>query len=90
MRSYILFASLVLFLASCDTPKSLTNKGQKFMEKELYADACQQYFMALDKQADFIEAKEGLREAGQRQINFHLDDFFKARNFFSCLDITVE
>ncbi len=81
MRSYILFASLVLFLASCDTPKSLTKKGQKFMEKELYADACQQYFRALDKQADYIEAKEGLREAGQRQINFYLDDFFKARNF---------
>lgn len=80
MRNLCFFIVL-FFLASCDTPKSLTKKGDKFLEKELYADACYQYFKALDKKSDFIEAKEGLRNSGQKQINRHLDYFFKASNF---------
>lgn len=81
MRRLPFFLVLILFLASCDTPKSLTKKGNKFLEKELYADACNQYFRALDKKRDFVDAKEGLKNAGQRQINFDLDAFFKASNF---------
>ena len=81
MRYLPLSVVLLLFLASCDTPKSLTKKGDKFLEKELYANACQQYFRALDKKSDYLEAKEGLKHSGQKQINRHLDDFFKASNF---------
>ncbi|MBL6657088.1 MAG: hypothetical protein ISR00_07220 [Flavobacteriales bacterium] len=81
--SYIKAITLLFafFLTSCDTPKSLTKKGDKFSEKSLYADACQFYMQALNQKGDFIEAKEGLRLAGQKQVNIHLDNFFKSKNF---------
>jgi hypothetical protein len=85
MKSSIIKAISLLFavfsLTSCDTPKSLTNKGDKFSEKSLYADACQFYMQALNQKGDFIEAKEGLRASGQKQINIYLDNFFKSKNF---------
>jgi len=85
MKSSIIKAIVLLFaifsLTSCDTPKSLTKKGDKFSEKSLYADACQFYMQALNKKGDFIEAKEGLRASGQKQVNIHLDNFFKSKNF---------
>jgi hypothetical protein len=85
MKSSIIKAIVLLFaifsLTSCDTPKSLTKKGDKFSEKSLYADACQFYMQALNQKGDFIEAKEGLRASGQKQVNIHLDNFFKSKNF---------
>ena len=77
----ILCSLLILTLVSCDTPKSLTKKGDKFAEKNLYQDASIQYMKALDKKGDFITAKEGLRSSGQKQVNAYLDDFFKSKNF---------
>ena len=68
----ILCSLLILILASCDTPKSLTKKGDKFAEKNLYQDASIQYMKALDKKGDFIAAKEGLRSSGQKQVNAYL------------------
>jgi hypothetical protein len=85
MKSSIIKAIVLLFaifsLTSCDTPKSLTKKGDKFSEKSLYADACQFYMQALNQKGDFIEAKEGLRASGQKQVNIYLDNFFKSKNF---------
>ena len=77
----ILCSILISTLISCDTPKSLTKKGDKFAEKNLYQDASIQYMKALDKKGDFIGAKEGLRSSGQKQVNAYLDDFFKSKNF---------
>ena len=86
MKSSIIKAIVLLFaifsLTSCDTPKSLTKKGDKFSEKSLYSDACQFYMQALNKKGDFIEAKEGLRASGQKQVNIHLDNFFKSKKIF--------
>ena len=36
---------------------------------------------ALNKKRDFIDAKEGLRSSGQKQVNTYLDEFFKTKNF---------
>ncbi|MGB2137794.1 MAG: hypothetical protein ACPHVP_02880 [Flavobacteriales bacterium] len=77
----ILCSLLILTLTSCDTPKSLTKKGDKFAEKNLYQEASIQYMKALDKKVDFIGAKEGLRSSGKKQVNAYLDDFFKSKNF---------
>lgn len=77
----ILCSLFILTLTSCDTPKSLTKKGDKFAERNLYQDASIQYMKALDKKGDFIGAKEGLRSSGQKQVNAYLDDFFKSKNF---------
>ena len=71
----------VFFLISCDTPKSLTNKGNKFAEKKLYQEANIQYMKALNKKENFIDAKEGLKSSGQKEVNTYLDDFFKTKNF---------
>lgn len=82
--SYIKLTVLIfaiLSITSCDTPKSLTKKGDKFSEKSLYTDACKFYMQALNQKGDFIEAKEGLRVSGQKQVNIHLDKFFKSKNF---------
>lgn len=82
--SYIKLTVLIfaiLSITSCDTPKSLTKKGDKFSEKSLYVDACKFYMQALNQKGDFIEAKEGLRVSGQKQVNIHLDKFFKSKNF---------
>ena len=62
----ILCSLLFLTLGSCETPKSLTKKGNKFAENNLYQDAIVKYMKALDKKEDFIPAKEGLRSSGQK------------------------
>ena len=77
----ILCSLLILTFVSCDTPKSLTKKGDKFAEKNLYQDASIHYMKALDKKDGFIAAREGLQFSGQKQINIYLDDFFKSKNF---------
>tara|TARA_B100000963_G_scaffold271181_1_gene239363 strand:- start:5386 stop:6810 length:1425 start_codon:yes stop_codon:yes gene_type:complete len=80
--SKIFFLMLVVLpFVSCETPKSLTNKGNKFANKNLLQDANSHYMKALDKKSDFIPAKEGLKSTGQKQINIYLDDFFKSKNF---------
>ena len=78
---FILCSHLIFTLVSCDTPKSLTKKGDKFAEKNLYQDASIWYMKALNKKVDFIAAKEGLRFSGQKEVNAFLDDFFKSKNF---------
>lgn len=81
LNKIIFLFTLLFALSSCDNPKSLTKKGDKFVEKNLYKDATIQYMKALNKKSDFIAAKEGLRESGQKQVNIYLDDFFKSKNF---------
>lgn len=85
MKHYTFKILIVLFSAllfsACDTPKALTKKGDKYSEKSLHYDACQYYMKALRKKSDFLEAKTGLKSAGQKQINLYLDQFFKAKNF---------
>ena len=51
---------LILPFCSCDTPKSLTKKGDKFAENKLYQDASIQYMKALDKKGDLLKLKKGL------------------------------
>ena len=71
----------ILIVISCETPRKLTKKGNKYSDKQMYSDACQLYFKALNKKRDYLPAKEGLKFAGEKQINSYLDDFFKTKNF---------
>lgn len=77
----VLLALIIFSFTSCETPKHLTKKGDKLSEKELYYDACSQYFKALNKKRNFVKATEGLRFAGNKQIDYYLDDFFKNKSF---------
>ena len=81
LLKFIFIISSSFFIISCDTPKSLTKKGNKFVENKLYQNANIQFMKALDKKEDFVEAREGLRSSGQKEINVYLDDFFKTKNF---------
>ena len=72
---------LLFFLNSCETPKHLTKKGDKYSNQELYIDACSQYIKALNKKRNFLKAKEGLQFAGNKQIDIYLDNFFKNKSF---------
>ena len=69
--------SLIIIITSCESPRKLTKKGNKYSDKQMYSDACQLYFKALNKKRDYLPAKEGLKFAGEKQINSYLDDFFK-------------
>ena len=81
LLKFIFIISSSFFIISCDTPKSLTKKGNKFVENKLFQNANIQFMKALDKKEDFVEAREGLRYSGQKEINVYLDDFFKTKNF---------
>ena len=72
---------LLFVLNSCETPKHLTKKGDKYSNQELYIDACSQYIKALNKKRNFLKAKEGLQFAGNKQIDIYLDNFFKNKSF---------
>ena len=76
---YILI--FIICILSCETPKHLTKKGNKLLEKEFYYDACSFYFKALNKNRSFIKAKEGLKTAGESQIDSYLDNFFKNKSY---------
>ena len=73
MKNFLLKFTFIIsssfFIISCDTPKSLTKKGNKFVENKLYQNANIQFMKALDKKEDFVEAREGLRSSGQKEIN---------------------
>ena len=78
-KIYILFIFISTF--GCETPKHLTKKGNKLLEKEFYYDACTYYFKALNKNSVFIKAKEGLKDAGEKQIDTYLDNFFRNKSY---------
>jgi hypothetical protein len=82
-KTLIIFCLPVLLfvLNSCETPKHLTKKGDKYSNQELYIDACSQYIKALNKKRNFLKAKEGLQFAGNKQIDIYLDNFFKNKSF---------
>jgi tetratricopeptide (TPR) repeat protein len=68
-------------LSSCNGVKSLTKKGNKAAEKELYHKSFNLYYSALTKNKNYTEARAGLKTSGQRLVNKSLDNFFKSKNF---------
>lgn len=81
MRKIIFISCSLLLLIACNSPKSLTKKGNKLQTQELHQQAADYYCQALAKKADYIDAQIGLKTSGQRVVNKHLDDFFKSKNF---------
>lgn len=81
MKKIIFIVCSFLLLAACNTPKSLTKKGDKLQAQELHQQAADYYYQALSKKPDYINAQIGLKTSGQRLINQHLDNFFKSKNF---------
>ena len=81
MKKYICLSLLSIFLAACNSPKSLYKKGLKLQEQNLHDQACHYFTLSLDKKPEFIEANIALKTSGQRVVNHYLDEFFKAKSF---------
>lgn len=81
MKRLLLLIAVVCSFTACNTPGALTKKGNKLSQQELYTHAADYYYQALQKKSDYTNAQIGLKNAGKKVINQHLDDFFKAKNF---------
>lgn len=74
-----LFLGLTILLISCNGSKALTKKGDQLNAAGLYAEAANMYYVALRKKSTNVEAKIGLKSAGQYVLNGYLDKFAAAR-----------
>ena len=81
MKKYIYLCLFSIFIAACNSPKSLYKKGVKLQEQNLHEQACHYFTQSLDKKPEYIEANLALKTSGQRVVNQYLDEFFKANNF---------
>jgi hypothetical protein len=81
MKRLALICGLLLALVACNTPSSLTKKGDKLQLQNMHLQAADYYYQALHKKSDYINAQVGLKTSGQRVVNHYLDEFFKAKNY---------
>lgn len=79
MRSiaHIATALVVALLAGCSGSKSFSNKGEKLDAAGLYAEAAEMYLQAAQRNTKNVDAKIGLKKAGQMVLNDKLSTFFK-------------
>ena len=77
-RKLLISLSFCLLLFSCNGPKSLTKKGNKFSQAGIHEDAISYYEKALDKKPDYIEALIGLKNSSREVFNVYTSKFFKA------------
>lgn len=81
----LLIIAFVFTAFSCAS-KRLTKKGQKHEAAGLYTDAAEFYYQALLKKDDNIDAKLGLKKAGQIVLDGKLGEFNKAYNMGNSKD----
>lgn len=65
-------------LVACSGSKSFSKKGEKLDEAGLYAEAADMYLQAVQRSQKNVDAKIGLKKAGQRVLDDKLSTFFKA------------
>jgi len=75
LLSSIAFA---LLLISCNGPKSLTKKGNKFSEAGIHDQAVTYYLKALNKKGSYVDAQVGLLNSGRAILNELSSKFFQA------------
>jgi len=79
LHSYFIFpVFLGVFLISCSGSKSYVKKGSQFESAGLSDEAAKYYFMALQKNANNVEAKIFLKKAAQNVIDEKLVNFYKS------------
>lgn len=76
---YLIFLFFVILTgASCTGSKSYSKKALKLQEAGLNDEAAKFYLYALQRNPKNVEAKIGLKQTGQKQIESTLNDFYKA------------
>jgi tetratricopeptide (TPR) repeat protein len=71
---------MISFLVSCNGPKKLTKKGNKYQEAGFYQEAIDHYIQALNKDKTYLEAQNQLKTAAREVLNDKTSVFFKAYN----------
>ncbi|MBK8339946.1 MAG: hypothetical protein IPK99_08080 [Flavobacteriales bacterium] len=79
-RSFIVVLAGSLLLFACSGAKSYAKKGEKLDEAGLYAEAADMYLQALQRDQRNVEAKIGLKTAGQQVLGDKLGEFFRTLN----------
>ncbi|MBV6405210.1 MAG: hypothetical protein IT228_09335 [Flavobacteriales bacterium] len=80
VRPLLALAAAALLWAGCSGARSLVKKGIKLDEAGLYAEAADMYLQALQRDQRNVEAKIGLKKAGQSLLNDKLGAFFREVN----------
>ena len=76
---YLIFLFFVILTgAACTGSKSYSKKALKLQEAGLNDEAAKFYLYALQRNHKNVEAKIGLKQTGQKQIESTLNDFYKA------------
>ena len=65
-------------MISCNGPKSLTKKGNKFSEAGIHDQAINYYIKALEKKNSHVDAQVGLLNSGRAILNEFTSKFFQA------------
>ncbi|MBL8001498.1 MAG: hypothetical protein JNL05_06010 [Flavobacteriales bacterium] len=78
--AHIVLSALLAALvwAGCSGSKAYTKKGVKLDEAGLYTEAAEMYLQALQRNPSNVDAKIGLKKAGQQVLNDKMSAFFKA------------
>ncbi|MBK7270223.1 MAG: hypothetical protein IPI07_12185 [Flavobacteriales bacterium] len=71
---------VTVLLVACSGAKSYAKKGEKLDEAGLYAEAADMYLQALQRDQRNVEAKIGLKKAGQQVLSDKLGEFFRTLN----------
>jgi len=82
--SYMKNLSIILsflLLAACTGSKHFTKLGQKQEAAGLVREASENYYNALQRKRDNIDAQLGMKKTGQLVLNEMLNDFSKSKNF---------
>lgn len=80
IKAFLIPLMLLFLLASCNGPKSLTKKGDKYQEAGFYSEAIDYYIKALNKDKTYVEAQKQLQSAAREVLNDKTSAFFKAYN----------
>lgn len=76
-------AVLLAVLAGCSGSRSYAKKATRLDAEGMYAEAADMYLQAVQRNAKNVEAKIGLKKAGQRLLDDKLSSFFKTMSMDS-------
>ncbi|MBM3911790.1 MAG: hypothetical protein FJ350_02135, partial [Sphingomonadales bacterium] len=66
---------LLLTLGACNSPKKLTGRGDELAIAGMYEEASMQYMRALRSKPTYVDARVGLKRAGQKHLDALLVKF---------------
>jgi tetratricopeptide (TPR) repeat protein len=71
---------LLLIIIACNSPKSLTKKGNQLYNAGMYNEATDYFLRAIAKRPDYVEAKTALKMCAEKVMDIKEDTFFVANN----------